>query len=181
MGSSSPQDWITACSLCFPSPYSLPSSFPSFTATWWEKQYAIIVGAGALQILSEDKKCICNIIKEVRPLAGPLINLMVPLIEDQVSLVANVGKMIFKHPLSLWDKCPSELIQWLPLLGNTVLPWPGPSYSAIVLASLRWLIWLRSIPKALLSFSLFLLFLPFCEPLIHTLMWLSVCFAEPPF
>lgn len=38
---------------------------------------------------------------------------MVPLIEGQVSLVANVGKMIFKHPLRLSDKCPREFNSYL--------------------------------------------------------------------
>lgn len=47
---------------------------------------------------------------------------VVTFIEGQVSIVANVGKMIFKHPLRLSDKCPRELIQWIPLFGPTVLP-----------------------------------------------------------
>lgn len=47
---------------------------------------------------------------------------MVPLFEGQGSSVVDVGKMIFRHPLRLSDKCPKELIQLLPLLGHTVLP-----------------------------------------------------------
>lgn len=80
-----------------------------------------------------EKNCICDIVREVRPLAGQLMYPMVPLIQGQVFLAANVDKMTFKHPLSLSDKCWREGIHWLPLLENSVLPWPGtflPSHSS---------------------------------------------------
>ena len=179
MGCSSYQEWIIVCSLHLLSPSSLPPSLPPslFSFLPSNKVRETICnycgGRGTSKPVRE-KNCICDIIKEVRPLAGQLMYPMVSLTEGQVSLVANVGKIIFKHPLRLSDKCPRELIQWLPLLGNNVLLWPRPSYSATVLASLRRLLWLRSTSRSLLGLSLFSLFLPFWGPLIHRPMWLSI-------
>lgn len=105
MGSSSYQDWITVCSFFYvllPPVFSLPPSLlfllPSNKVRETICNY--FRGRSTSKPMRE-KNCICDIIKEVRPLAERLMYPMVPLIKGQVSWVANVGKMIFKYPLRL--------------------------------------------------------------------------------